>query len=239
MLAVPANPHRIKVAHRRRRKVASRVRFPGQYFDAETGLYYNYNRDYEPGTGRYVESDPIGLRGGINTFAYAKANPSKYIDPMGLESYCGYPDGSVGPCATMPDPGNSSYAGWEIFVPLPGKPGSQAGKLGGGETWLTCTDDCGKRHTYHYIKVCLSRSVGGGVSFGNVSNMKGANCRDPKRYAGYFAEFGGTGPWGMGGGVDIGLNDDGTFSGVNEAGFALGTPGWKAALCYYVLTSEN
>lgn len=64
MLAVLANPHRIKVAHRRRRRVASRVRLPGQYFDTETGLNYNYFRDYEPGTGRYVEFDPIGLKGG-------------------------------------------------------------------------------------------------------------------------------------------------------------------------------
>jgi RHS repeat-associated protein len=43
------------------------LRFPGQQYDAATGLHYNYFRDYEPGTGRYVESDPIGLRGGMST----------------------------------------------------------------------------------------------------------------------------------------------------------------------------
>jgi len=59
------------------------LRFPGQYFDAETGLNYNYFRDYEPGTGRYVESDPIGLRGGDATYAYVGANPLASYDPFG------------------------------------------------------------------------------------------------------------------------------------------------------------
>jgi RHS repeat-associated protein len=61
------------------------LRYPGQYFDAETGLHYNYFRDYEPGTGRYVESDPIGLRGGVSTFGYVDLNPVNFSDPLGLE----------------------------------------------------------------------------------------------------------------------------------------------------------
>ena len=65
------------------------LRFPGQYFDQETGLHYNYFRDYDPRTGRYVESDPIGLRGGLNTYAYVDGNPLKYIDPEGLSSGTG------------------------------------------------------------------------------------------------------------------------------------------------------
>ena len=61
------------------------LRFPGQYYDAETGLHYIYFRDYEKETGRYIQSDPIGLAGGISSYGYVRANPLKLIDPQGLK----------------------------------------------------------------------------------------------------------------------------------------------------------
>jgi RHS repeat-associated protein len=60
------------------------LRYPGQYFQAETGLSYNYFRNYDGVTGRYLESDPIGLSGGINPYTYANDNPIMRTDPYGL-----------------------------------------------------------------------------------------------------------------------------------------------------------
>ena len=65
------------------------LRMPGQYYDAETGHDYNYFRDYDPSIGRYIESDPIGLNGGINTYVYVLNDPLGFIDPFGLYwEYC-------------------------------------------------------------------------------------------------------------------------------------------------------
>ena len=54
---------------------------------ASGGILYNYFRDYNPKTGRYIESDPIGLRGGINTYAYVGGNPINLRDPLGLDGF--------------------------------------------------------------------------------------------------------------------------------------------------------
>jgi RHS repeat-associated protein len=69
------------------------LRFPGQHYDKETGLFYNYFRDYDPQTGRYMQSDPIGLEGGMNTFAYVLNSPIMRIDPKGLDSNFGINEG--------------------------------------------------------------------------------------------------------------------------------------------------
>jgi RHS repeat-associated protein len=63
------------------------MRFPGQRYDAASGLNYNYFRDYDPATGRYVQSDPIGLVGGINTYLYGNGSPMIFTDRFGLQSF--------------------------------------------------------------------------------------------------------------------------------------------------------
>ncbi|MDY7573183.1 RHS repeat-associated core domain-containing protein [Actimicrobium sp. CCI2.3] len=69
-------------------KITLNLRLPGHYADAETGRHYNMFRDYDPATGRYLQSDPIGLDGGFNTYGYVNGNPLGAIDPLGLAAQC-------------------------------------------------------------------------------------------------------------------------------------------------------
>jgi RHS repeat-associated protein len=85
------------------------TRLPGQYWDSESGLHYNYFRDYDPQLGRYVQADPIGQNGDFNVYVYAALNPVNYIDPLGLEWYR--------------SPGDPYYAGREGTIIEPGPTG--------------------------------------------------------------------------------------------------------------------
>jgi RHS repeat-associated protein len=88
-------------------QITNNLRFPGQYFDAETGLHQNWFREYSPRDARYYQPDPIGTRAALNPYPYASSNPVNDIDPSGL-------------FAMSPGPAESGMKAWEdtqrIFI---------------------------------------------------------------------------------------------------------------------------
>ena len=116
------------------------LRFPGQYQDQETGLAYNTFRDYDPATGRYVQSDPIGLGGGQwSTYAYVGGSPVNNSDPFGLASGTGAAIGEViggalgGWAGSNIGAGLGTVAGEAVDPAGGGIPGAVIGSLAGGK----------------------------------------------------------------------------------------------------------
>ena len=102
--------------------ITNNLRFPGQYFDPETGWHYNYFRDYEPEVGRYLQSDPIGLEGGMNRQVYARGNRLALVDFTGLQSrVC---------CRDLPMVGLMGYK--HCYIETIGKNGRETWGLMGG-----------------------------------------------------------------------------------------------------------
>lgn len=110
------------------------LRFPGQYYDAETGMHYNYHRDYDPAIGRYVQSDPIGLRGGLNLYAYSDGAPIAYADAFGLATYaCKRPLHTLGGVGLRSGPDVMGNPLFHKYVCVPGAGGEP---LCGGQDQL-------------------------------------------------------------------------------------------------------
>lgn len=86
------------------------LRFPGQQATDASGLFYNYFRDYDPASARYVESDPVGLNAGVSTYGYVISNPTRFTDPLGLTTTL----------ITTYDFGIANHSA--IHVSIPGKP---------------------------------------------------------------------------------------------------------------------
>jgi len=163
------------------------VRFPGQYFDAETGLHYNYFRDYDSYTGRYIESDPIGLRGGLNTYPYP-LNPIMDIDPLGLATW------------TVTD-------NFEV---------SAAAGIGGGFYNLELESECyeGKKYKLQVLatgpaaglqakcKACFSAPAKVQINAATFDDNSGSNLPDPGAFDGPFLAVSAEAQFlGFGGGV--------------------------------------
>jgi RHS repeat-associated protein len=194
MLAVVPSGCRIKGKCRLRWRRASRLWFAGQRYDSATGLNYNMHRDYSSSDGRYLESDIVGLAGGISTYAYVSSQPTQWNDPLGLAQVggIGRPSGNYSPGSG----GNASQRRQIIREYLRGGQGD-LGYLDDAsqditDEIVTSIKDIGVNSEYICLKVmCFRRknpslcTIGDGwfeqkfwssVTLADVNRMKGCKC---------------------------------------------------------------
>ncbi|MCX2803373.1 hypothetical protein OQJ68_16470 [Microbulbifer thermotolerans] len=161
-----------------REQIVVNLRFPEQIQGDEAAFYYNYFRDYDSSLGRYLQSDPIGLRGGLNTYAYVDGNPLNFVDPLGLYTEIiiwqpvGHSSSSFGHVSSNVNGNNYSWGpgGWDTKYPNASDYASrqQAFRSGVGQILNLTPEQEAK------LVACYAKHGGDYSAFSN-------NCGDPHR----------------------------------------------------------